>query len=56
MESKSYQLPNVMQTNRKMGMMTMDDAIVQLYFDGVIDRDMAIQYAQAPENMLEKLF
>ena len=55
-ESKSYQLPNVMQTNRKMGMMTMDDAIVQLYFDGVIDRDMAIQYAQAPENMLEKLF
>lgn len=55
-ESKSYQLPNIMQTNRKMGMMTMDDAIVQLYFDGVIDRDMAIQYAQAPENMLEKLF
>ena len=45
-----------MQTNRKMGMMTMDDAIVQLYFDGVITRDMAIQYAQAPENMYEKLF
>ena len=55
-ESKTYQLPNIMQTNRKMGMMTMDDAIVQLYFDGVITRDMAIQYAQAPENMYEKLF
>ena len=54
-ESKTYQLPNIMQTNRKMGMMTMDDAIVQLYFDGVITRDMAIQYAQAPENMYEKL-
>ena len=55
-ESKTYQLPNIMQTNRKMGMITMDDAIVQLYFDGVITRDMAIQYAQAPENMYEKLF
>ena len=45
-----------MQTNHKIGMMTMDVAIVQLYFDGVITMDMAIQYAQAPENMYEKLF
>ena len=50
-EGKSHQLQSVMQTNRKIGMITMDDAIVQLYVDGRIDRDMAIQFAQDPDAM-----
>jgi twitching motility protein PilT len=44
-----------MQTNRKMGMMTMDDAIVQLYYDGKIDRENAIQFAQDPDGMENKI-
>lgn len=55
-ENKSYQLPNVMQTSRALGMITMDEALTQLYFEGKITRDSAIQFAQNPENMYEKLF
>lgn len=35
-EGKSHQLVSVMQTNRKMGMITMDEAIQQLYMEGRI--------------------
>ncbi|MBO4981667.1 MAG: type IV pilus twitching motility protein PilT [Lachnospiraceae bacterium] len=55
-ENKSYQLPNVMQTGRSLGMITMDDAILQLYIDGIIDRDNAIQFAQNPEGMQQKIY
>ncbi|MBQ4537924.1 MAG: type IV pilus twitching motility protein PilT [Lachnospiraceae bacterium] len=55
-ENKSYQLPNVMQTGRSLGMITMDDSILQLYIDGVIDRDMAVQFAQDPEKMHQKIY
>lgn len=55
-ENKSYQLPNVIQTSRSLGMITMDDALTQMYFEGKITRDIAIQFAQSPETMYEKLF
>ena len=54
-EGKSFQLTGVMQTNRKMGMITMDEAITQLYHDGKISRDDAIQFAQDPDTMELKL-
>jgi len=54
-ESKSHQLESVMQTNRKMGMMTMDEAIGQLYLAGKIDRDQAIHFAHDPDSMEKKL-
>ena len=54
-EGKSHQLASVMQTNRKLGMMTMDEAISQLYYAGRIDRDLAIQFAQDPDGMAMKL-
>lgn len=55
-ESKSFQLPNVMQTSKSMGMITMDDAILQLYFEGLISKEMAIHFAQSQEQMREKIF
>ncbi len=55
-EGKSHQLMSVMQTNRKMGMMVMDEAIQQLYIAGKISRDMAIQFAVDPDAMEQKLF
>ena len=55
-EGKSHQLMSVMQTNRKIGMITMDETIQQLYFEGKISRDMAIQFAQDPDAMENKLF
>jgi len=55
-EGKSHQLVSVMQTNRKMGMITMDESITQLFYEGRIDREMAIQFAQDPDGMQNKIF
>lgn len=54
-EGKTHQLLSVMQTNRKMGMMTMDDALAQLYAEYKIDRDMAMQFAQDQEYIRTRL-
>ena len=54
-EGKSHQLVSVMQTNRKMGMITMDEAIQQHYMEGRITREMAIQFATDPDGMSLKL-
>lgn len=54
-EGKSHQLVSVMQTNRKMGMITMDESLTQLFYEGKIDRDMAIQFAQDPDGMQHKI-
>ncbi len=54
-EGKSHQLVSVMQTNRKMGMVTMDESITQLFYEGKIDREMAIQFAQDPDGMQNKI-
>lgn len=55
-EGKSHQLTSVMQTNKKMGMITMDDCIQQHYFANKIDRQTAIQFAVDPDSMENKLF
>ena len=54
-EGKTHQLTSIMQTNRKAGMMTMDDALAQLYMEMKIDREMALQFAQDPESIKNKL-
>ena len=54
-EGKAHQLASVMQTNRKSGMITMDEAILRLYQEGRIDREMAIQFAQDSDNMSLKV-
>lgn len=55
-EAKTHQLINVIQTGRHDGMITMDDALVQLYDECRIDRDTAIQYSQDPKSIMNKLF
>jgi len=54
-EGKTHQLITIMQTNRKQGMVTMDDAIVELCRAGRISRDMAVHYAQDPDTMQAKI-
>ncbi len=44
-EAKTFQIPTVMQTNRKMGMITMDDALLDLYLGGQITQDSLLTYA-----------
>lgn len=54
-EGKSHQLASVMQTNRKIGMITMDDAILNLYHEGKITKETAIQFAQDQDALAEKM-
>lgn len=54
-EGKTHQLITVMQTNRRMGMITMDEAIIQLYQDRRISAECALQFAQDPDTMRMKL-
>ena len=45
-EAKTYQIPTVMQTNKKAGMQTMEDAICDLYAKNLISSADAMRYAQ----------
>ncbi|MBI1369401.1 MAG: PilT/PilU family type 4a pilus ATPase [Planctomycetes bacterium] len=50
-EARTFEIPNVIETNRAMGMMTLDNAIAQLYFNGMISREDAIAQANHPEKL-----
>ena len=54
-EGKSHQLSTVMQTNRKMGMITMDDGLQRLVMENKISVDTAIQFAIDSDSMAMKL-
>jgi twitching motility protein PilT len=53
-ENRLFEIPNVIETNRAMGMQSLDNAIAELYFNGMIDRQTAIMNAAYPEK-LERL-
>lgn len=55
-ENKTFQIPTTMQTNKKMGMQTMDDALFYLYAQGIISRDNALNYAQDQSTLEKKLY
>lgn len=54
-ESKTYQIASIMQTNKRAGMQTMDDALYDLYMIKLIDADNAVTYAQDPVSMNKKV-
>jgi len=54
-EGKTFQIPSMMQTGRKAGMMTMDDALFDLYTRRRIDGDTAMEFAQDYAYMSRKL-
>lgn len=54
-EAKTFQITSVLQTNRKIGMQTMDDAICDLYLRGEIDGDTALLFAQDRVALSKKI-
>lgn len=50
-EGKTHQLPSIMQTGRRQGMVTMDEAIVQLARDRRITPQTALTFAQDRDSM-----
>ncbi|MDH7598769.1 MAG: type IV pilus twitching motility protein PilT [Sedimentisphaerales bacterium] len=53
-ENRIYEIPNIIETSRRLGMQTLDHSIAQMYFKGYIDRLDAISWASNPARM-EKL-
>ncbi len=54
-EGKTHQLTSFIQTNRRLGMQTMDDAIYHLYLQGAITPEQASAYAQDADAMERKI-
>jgi twitching motility protein PilT len=53
-ESRTFEIPNVIETSRALGMTTLDKSIAELYFNGMISREDAIASAHMPDK-LERL-
>jgi twitching motility protein PilT len=50
-ENRIYEIPNIIETSRRMGMQTMDYSIQQMYLAGFIERDEAILRSSNPGKM-----
>ncbi len=53
-EARTFEIPNVIETSKALGMTTLDKSIAELYFNGMISRDDAIASATMPDK-LERL-
>ncbi len=54
-EGRTFEIPNVIDTNRHIGMVSLDNAIAELYFNGLISREDAIAQAAHPEKLERQL-
>ena len=54
-EGKTFQIPSMMQTNRKAGMITLDDSLYDLYADGKVEPDVALTFAQDYQYLSRKI-
>lgn len=54
-ESRTFEIPNVIDTNRQMGMISLDNAIAELYFNGLISREDAIAQSAYPDKLERQL-
>ena len=54
-ENRAYEIPNVIETNRGMGMISLDSSIAELYFNGMIRREDAIAQSAYPDKIERSL-
>jgi twitching motility protein PilT len=54
-EARTFEIPNVIDTNRQMGMISLDNSIAELYFNGLISREDAIAQAAYPDKLERQL-
>ena len=50
-ENRIFEIPNVIETSRALGMQSLDYSIQQLLRNGYIDRHTAIKHAPHPEKL-----
>jgi twitching motility protein PilT len=53
-EGKTYQLPNVIRTHRELGMISLDEALVDLYLNRIISRESMLNFC-SDRKEVEKL-
>ena len=51
---KTYNIPNAIQTGQKLGMITMDQHLSELYDKGIVSYEDAVSKAIFPENIKPK--
>ena len=54
-ENRIYEIPNIIETSRRVGMQNMDNSIIDMYFKGFIDRNEAIARSTNPGKMEKSL-
>ena len=54
-ENRIYEIPNIIETSRRLGMVNLDNSIADMYFKGYIDRDEAIMRSSSPAKMEKTL-
>lgn len=54
-EARTFEIPNVIETNRAMGMCSLDTSISELYFNGHIGKEDAIAQAVHPDKLARLL-
>jgi len=54
-EGRTFEIPNVIETNRAIGMTSLDGSISELYFNGLISREDAIAQAAFPDKLERQL-
>jgi twitching motility protein PilT len=54
-ENRIYEIPNIIETSRRLGMQNLDNSISDMYFKGYIDRDEAIMRSSNPAKMEKTL-
>jgi twitching motility protein PilT len=54
-ENRTYEIPNVIETNRAIGMCSLDTSIAELYFNGLIGKEDAIAKAVHPDKLERQL-
>ncbi len=54
-EARTFEIPNVIDTNRQLGMVSLDNSIAELYFNGMISREDAIAQSAFPDKVERQL-
>ena len=54
-DNKNHQIGNAIASGSKEGMISMDQALLELYRDGVITKETALEYAEAPDTIRRQL-
>jgi twitching motility protein PilT len=54
-EARTFEIPNVIETSRAIGMCSLDSSIAELYFNGFISREDAIAQSAHPEKLERQL-